>query len=152
MSRLACALVALALAGCGASTYAPPRPEKLERAAEQTDPLLGSVAFGESPKHVLAIVTSPEVKSVALTEQAAGTKEPFGTAPEAKVLHRYLVEAKGGKDGTTGMVAVVEVLDPPALWVGTKDGASQTTTLAIDSKLVGEGCADVEAGRKIAAR
>ena len=139
MTRLALAFLALTLAGCGASTYAQPHPEKLERTAEQTDPLLGSVSFSESPKHVLAIVTSPEVASVKLTEQAAGTKEPFGTTTVGTVLRRFLVEAKGGKEGTTAMVAVVEVLDPPGLWVGTKDASSQTGTLAIDGKLAGEG-------------
>ena len=67
MPRLALALLTLVLAGCGASTYAQPKPERPERAAEQTDPLLGSVSFSENPKHVLAIVTAPEVTSVSFT-------------------------------------------------------------------------------------
>lgn len=151
MPRLALALLTLVLAGCGASTYAQPKPERLERAAEQTDPLLGSVSFSENPKHVLAIVTAPEVTSVSFTEQAVGTKEPFGTdAGIVKVVRRFLVEAKG-KAGTTSLVAIVEVVDPNGLQVGTEGQRSGADTLAIDSKLQGEGCFGVEAGRKIAA-
>jgi hypothetical protein len=152
MSRLALALLTLVLAGCGASTYAQPRPEKLERAAEQTDPLLGSVSFSENPKHVLAIVTSPEVTSVALTEQAVGTKEPFGhtLSSTGNVARRFLIEAKG-KAGVAALVAIVEVMDPNGLQVGTKDTFSGADTLAIDSKLEAEPCFGVEAGRKIAA-
>lgn len=135
MPRLALALLTLVLAGCGASTYAQPKPQKLERAAEQTDSLLGSVAFSEHPSHVLAVKTAPEVTSVALTEQAVGTDKPFG-ASGLDAARRFLVEAKG-KDGTTHLVAVVEVLDPTGLWIGHEDGASTNDTLEIDAKFVG---------------
>ena len=135
MPRLALALLTLVLAGCGASTYAQPKPEKLERAAEQTDALLGSFSFSEHPSHVLTVKTAPQVTSVKLTEQKVGSEQPFDSNG-VSVARRFLVEVKG-KDGITHLVAVVEVLDPTGLWIGHEGGSSTNDTLEIDAKFVG---------------
>lgn len=151
MPRLALALLSLVLAGCGASTYAQPKPAKLERAADVSDPLLGSVAFGDDPKYVLAIVTAPEVTSVSFTSQAVGTEGPFKLSTGEDTRQQFLVEAKG-KGGTTSLVAVIQVSDPNGLFIAAKEASSGGDTLAIDSKLEARPCSGVEDGRKIAAR
>jgi hypothetical protein len=151
MPRLALAFLTLVLAGCGASTYAQPKPDKVERSAEQTEPLLGSMSFSQDPSHTLAVVSVPDVTGVGLIEQAVGTKEPFGNSA-GKVSRRFLVEAKDKKDGTSSLVAVVEVLDPTGLWIGSAGASQNGESLAIvrgaDGKLAGEACATVADANK----